>query len=100
MKLLERAGADINDAMSRMDRLELVQTVRDQAEQINSHELQVLTKNQEIRAIGQQKQQLEREIHEKTEKIRQVEQEVREKTEESQETIRKLKKELSVSYYR
>ena len=99
MELLQRAGAGIDDAMSRMDRLELVQTVRDQAEQINSHELQVLTKNQEIRAIGQQKQQLEREIHEKTEKIRQVEQEVREKAEESQETIRKLKKELSVSYY-
>ena len=125
IELLERAQVDIDDAVCHLDRLVLVQTVKEQTEQINSHEMHVLSKNQQIKAIDLRKQQLEQEVRDKVKQIQQLEQEVREKvkqiqqleqkvrekvkrnqqleqevrekTEQSQEMIRKHRKEVSVS---
>ena len=62
MQLLERASTQINDVECCMDRLALVQRVKEQNEQIEANEQHVLAKNQEIRALRQQVEVKDQEI--------------------------------------
>ena len=61
VQLLERARGEIDDAECHMDRLVLVQTVKEQNQQIQSHELQVLSKNQHIGTLQREVQSKEQE---------------------------------------
>ena len=61
--LLERAGAEIDDTECRMDRLALIEIVKEQSEQIESNELHVLSKNQHIRAMELEMERLKQQIH-------------------------------------
>ena len=61
VQLLEQARSEIDDAECHMDRLVLVQTVKEQNQQIESHELQILSKNQRIRTLQQEMQSQEQE---------------------------------------
>ena len=63
VQLLEWARAEIDDAECSMDRLALIEMVKEQSEQIDSNELQVLYKNQHIRAMGQEIERLKQQIH-------------------------------------
>ena len=62
VQLLERARGEIDDAECHMDRLVLVQTVKEQNQQIESHELQILSKNQRIGTLQQEMQSKEQEF--------------------------------------
>ncbi len=63
VQLLERARGEIDDAECHMDRLMLVQTVKEQNQQIESHELQILSENQHIGALQREVQSQEKGKH-------------------------------------
>ena len=59
VQLLEQARSEIDDAECHMDRLVLVQTVKEQTQQIELHELQILSKNQYIGTLQREVQSKE-----------------------------------------
>ena len=69
VRLLECAGAEIDDAECRMDRLALIEMVKEQSEQIDSNELQVLSKNQRIRAMGWEIERYKQQAHAKQQEL-------------------------------
>ena len=118
VQLLERARGEINDAECHMDRLVLVQTVKEQNQQIQSHELQILSKNQHIGALQREVQSQEQEKNDQiasvekkntqlvqenqqlTQEIQQLTQEIQQLTQENQSQkaeIERLRKQVSVS---
>ena len=122
VRLLEQARGEIDDAECHLDRLVLVQTVKEQNQQIESHELQILSKNQHIGALqrevqskeqekndqiasvekkmGQEIQQLTQENHRVTQENHRMAQQNHQLTRENQSQkteIERLKKQVSVS---
>ena len=122
VQLLERARGEIDDAECHMDRLVLVQTVKEQNQQIESHELQILSKNQHIgtlqrevqskeqekndqiasveKNMGQEIQHLTQENHRVTQENHRMAQQNHQLTRENQSQkaeIERLKKQVSVS---
>ena len=125
VQLLERARGEIDDAECHMDRLVLVQTVKEQNQQIESHELQTLSKNQHIGTLQrevqskeqekndqiasvekkntqlvQENQQLTQEIRQLTQENHRLTQENHQMTQENQSQkaeIERLRKQVSVS---
>ena len=71
--LLERARGEIDDAECHMDRLMLVQMVKEQNQQIESLQLKNLSKNQRIGALHVEMQSKEQELLEMNDNIVSVE---------------------------
>ena len=88
VQLLEWARGEIDDAECHMDRLVLVQTVKEQNQQIESHELQILSKNQHIGALQQEVQSKEQE---KNDQIASVEKRNTQLVQENQQLTQEIR---------
>ena len=92
VQLLERARREIDDAECHVDRLVLVQKVKEQNQQIESHELQIPPKNQRIGALQREVQSQEQKKNDQiasVEKNAQLVQENHQLTQENHQVMQK-----------
>ena len=97
VQLLERARGEIDDAECHMDRLVLVQTMKELNQQIKSKELQILSKNKHIGTLQQEMQSKQQEKNDQIPSVEKKNTQLVQENKSLKAEVMWLKKQLLVS---
>ena len=97
VQLLERARGEIDDTECHMDRLVLVQTVKELNQQIESKELQILSKNEHIGTLQQEMQSKQQEKNDQIASVKKKNTQLVQENKYLKAEVEQLKKQFLVS---